>query len=317
MVFNVYFDPEVIPVAAASPPYGLQVLCDILRGFLVNGLLFDFEDERGRRAIGEAIHALPNDFDRKRAGALFSALIKRNRILFIMEPDYMGVVSDLDRAVDLAPAFSIQLVLTKQTPTTAIPAGIECVTLAAYPTTAVEIERHRAATTGRTYCGGEMADADFLDSNFGNALRHARRIEICDRLVGTYWGDNYEHTVREFFRLLDRVHAEPDTLEVIINCGASKRDHQLLHMVGTFRGNRTAGMKITVNFFDDPVNKAALPHDRYIWTDQFAFFVGRGMDFLDRATGSNRDVGISIKDENEVAQKVSTYSAMRVSTQPI
>jgi hypothetical protein len=189
--------------------------------------------------------------------------------------------------------------------------------LAQYPGSAVEIDRHRASTTGRIYFGGEMPTADFLNSNFANALRHARRIEICDRLVGTKWGDNYEHTVQELFRLLERVHNQPDKLEVIINCGASKRNPQLSHMVGTFRGQRTASLKIEVNFFGQPTDRAPLPHDRYIWTDQFAFFIGRGMDFLDRATGANRDVGISLKDESEVAQNVSKYAAFRVSSQSV
>lgn len=125
MVFNVYFDPEIISVAATSPLYGLQALCDVLRGFLANGLLFDFEDERGRKAIGQTVNALRNDFDRKRATALFSALVKRNRILCLMEPDYTGKIGDLDRALELAPKYSIQLVLRSKIPTTPIAPEVE------------------------------------------------------------------------------------------------------------------------------------------------------------------------------------------------
>lgn len=317
MVSNVYFDPGVIAVAAGRPPYGSQVMCDILLGFLVNGVLFDFEDERGRRAIGEAVNALENGFDRKRATTIFSALMKRKRILFLMEPDYLDVVSDVDRALDLAPAFFIQLILTEQIPATRIPANVECVTMSEYPRTALEIERHKVATSGRTYSGEELEDTSFLNLNFANAFRHARRIEICDRLVGKYWGDNYEHTVREFFRFLEREHSDPSQLELIIHCGASARNDHLCHTVSGFRERRTAQMKITVNFFDDPITSSALPHERYIWTDQFAFAVGRGMDFLNRATGKNRDVSIDMKDEGDVSSVVAWYAAQRVESRSL
>lgn len=317
MVFNFYLDPEVIGVAAASPPYGMQALCDVLRGFLDNGLLFDFEDERCRQAIGRAVNSLPNGFDRKRAAALFSALVKRNRILCIMEPDWLSTTSDIDQALDLAPKYSIQLVLTEQTPTTTIPAGVECVTLAEYPTSVSGTERHAAATTGRTYSGGEMSDAAFLDSNFANAFRHARRIEICDRLVGEKFADNFEHTVRQFFRFLEARLHDPGACEVAIHCGASNRNHHFCHMLASFRGQRTASLRITTNFYSNPTEKPPLPHERYIWTDQFAFLVGRGMDFLERASGTNRDVSIDLKDESEVAQNVAAYDAMRVGSNAV
>lgn len=129
--------------------------------------------------------------------------------------------------------------------------------------------------------------------------------------------DNFEHTVREFFRFLEPLLHEPGGCEITFHCGASGRNHHFCDMLRTFRGHRTATIRVTVKFYSDPTGKPSLPHERYIWTDQFAFLVGRGMDFLDRATGKNRDVSIDLKDESEVAKKVASYATPRVSTQTI
>lgn len=314
MVFNVYFDPKVIEVAAANPPYGLQALCAVLRAFLANCLLFDFEDYRGQTEIRRFLEATPDGFDRALAKKLFVVLAKRNRFVCLL--DCMTDRSDLDQALDQAGAFATELCVTEQTPTIAIPPGVECAPLARYQTTRFEAERNNAATVGRPFAAGEMAARDFLVLNFANAFRYARRIEICDRFVGERFADNFEHTVRELFRFLEATLHEPGDCEVVFHCGQSARNQHFCHMLASFRGARTGNMPVTVQCYENAAG-ACLPHERYLWTDQIAFVIGRGMDFLNRATGKNRDVNIDLKDESEIAQTVAAYAPFRVQSRQI
>ena len=50
-----------------------------------------------------------------------------------------------------------------------------------------------------------------------------------------------------------------------------------------------------------------LPHERFILTDQMAFEIGRGMDFLLPANGRNRDVSIASKNIRQVIKLVDSY----------
>jgi hypothetical protein len=314
MVFNVYFDPEVIEVAEANPPYGLQTLSYVLQGFVANCLLFDFEDERCRTEIGRRVNELKDSFDRKIVMTLLSSLVRRNRILSVMEPDYLSAKSNVDQALETAAKHFIQLVLTEQIPTAQIPAGIQCTSLAKYSRSTFESDRSKTATCGYVCSAGAMPAADFLDFHFANAFRHASRIEICDRLVGEKFSDSFEHTTRLFFAFLETVLYEPERCEIVIHCGESARNDHFCYMLSRFRGSRTSATRITVFFYSDPTGNSSQPHERYIWTDQFAFLIGRGMDFLDASSGRNRDVSIDLKNEGEIAQEIARYASFCVGT---
>ena len=74
MVFNVFFDPEIIGTAAGAGDFGLEALCSALRGFLANCLLFDFEDQRGQTEIRQQLDAVPENFNRSIVKKLLAAL---------------------------------------------------------------------------------------------------------------------------------------------------------------------------------------------------------------------------------------------------
>ena len=67
-----------------------------------------------------------------------------------------------------------------------------------------------------------MESWPFLDVNFGKALRHARRIEICDRLLGERFANNFEHTVKELLRWLETILRDPASCESRIHCGKTE-----------------------------------------------------------------------------------------------
>ena len=54
-----------------------------------------------------------------------------------------------------------------------------------------------------------------------------------------------------------------------------------------------------------------LPHERFVLTDQFAFEIGRGMDFL-HPGGRNRDVSIATKNLRQVDKLFASYDHYRL-----
>jgi len=72
---------------------------------------------------------------------------------------------------------------------------------------------------------------------------------------------------------------------------------------------RLACVGLTIRFYDQPGGDASLPHDRFITTDQVALGIPRGMDFLDRKTGKNRDVSMDYKSKKQVAALMRNYES--------
>jgi len=318
MIFNVFFNPHLIGFAAEAGPYGLEALCSALRGFSANCLLFDFEDQRGQADIRQQLDSMPENFDRSIVKRLFATLKKRRRFVFILEADYFSEKSDLDQALDQADKVRIDLFLSDQLPTVPLPTDIEFRTLSNYQASDFEHQRSETATNGRTYVGGDMDAVSFLNFNFAKALRHAHRIEICDRLLGDRFADNFEFTIKELLRWLETILHEPDSCELTIHCGKTAgRDQHFAHTLKSFRRGRISGTKISINFYHTTADGSLLPHGRYLWSDQFAFEIDRGMDFLNRATGNNRDVSINIKDQGEITLMVLACSATRANTETI
>ena len=312
MIFNVCFDPKVIEAAAANGPYAIQALVAMLRGFSANCVLLDFEDARLQRGIRAALDALPPRSDRSEITRIIGQLLKRNRFVAAMpDPDWAAPESEIQHAFWQANAFGVQLVVTGEQGGT----GVECADLATFQHTAFERERFARALNGRVFASGELSEAEFLICNFANALRYAGRIQICDRLLGKTFAGNFEHTIGVFFRWIEPILHDPSACEITIHCErAAGRDDHLCHMVRSFRRGRLDQTVIKIAFYENPAGKNALPHDRFLWTDQFAFEIGRGMDFLDRTTGRNRDVSINLKDSSEVTAAMARCAGMNTET---
>jgi hypothetical protein len=313
MVFNVFFDPGVIDVAIKGEAFGIATLTSVLQGVLTNCLLCDFEDARGQTEIGQRLNSAASTFDLSVVKRLLAVLAKRNRVMFVVPVDYYSTASELDQALAAAEDIPLDVVLTEGIPTVPVPGCTVVASLAGYSSSNFETERSGRAAHGMVFSGGEHPAQSFLNATLGKALRHASRIEICDRLLGQKFGDNFEHTIKQLFTWLERNLADPNRCVLNIHCGKTDgRDRHFLHQLATFRTGRLAGLPITVNFYENPTGDACLPHQRYVQTDQFAFSIDRGMDFLDRASGNNRDASIDLKDEIEVARNLATYDRYRI-----
>ncbi|MBM3839075.1 MAG: hypothetical protein FJ398_14125 [Verrucomicrobia bacterium] len=312
MVFFVYFDPQVIETACGSGD-ALQTLTAVLRGFVQNCLLLDFEDWRGHTEIQRQLGQAPEFTDRSVVKKLFAVLEKRNRFLFCFKDDYTSGKTDLELVFDQATAVELDFILTEDANGCPTSPGIEVSKLKTYQNSQFEEKRAEVAANGRVYAGGEEVVDKFLDTNFWKALRASKRIHIWDKLFGERFGDNFEFTTRRLLQWLSDALLDPTACELVFHCGKPLKatsDH-IVQKLSSFRRERTASMKISVQFYDPTDGDADLPHGRFIVTDQFAIEIERGMDFLDKKTERNRDGSFNLKDDGEIARVLQRYAQPR------
>lgn len=307
MIYYVYIDPEVIRAASREGPYAVQCLIGILRGFLQNCFLLDFVDYRVQNAISDCIDELADPHERKAIKTLLGAMQKRNRFVCALEADYDDR-PDVDRALDQARAAGLDLIFveSREAISTA-PAGVDVATLADYQITDFENDRSRIAAEGMAFRTGEMTEIEFLDRTFKKALRHASRIEVCDKLFGKF-RDNFVYSIGVFLTWLAQILEDPANCSLVIHCGEiDVSENYLRGELAKFKTGRLAGLTIEVQPYGLGDPDHCLPHDRFILTEQVALTIGRGMDFLDRNTQQNRDLVVDYKSRKQVDDILQSY----------
>ena len=314
MVFFVYLDPALVRAAANAGELGWSVLAAILQAAAQNCVVLDFDDYRWQARIRSELDACSPVFERSLIKTYLATLATRNRLVPCFKDDDSG-----RREIDIvaAQAEDAELdCLVAATPVT-LPKGCcaESTTLASYLSSRFEQARSKVAAHGREYSGGELDSTEFLRVNFRKLLRHASRIEVCDAILGRKFSDNFKHALERFFNLIRVDCHAPDGCRVVIHCEGSNRADYLHETVLRLQVNLPPRIQVEVRLYSSP-NGQCLPHERYLWTDQFALEIGRGMDFLDRSSGKNRDVSLNLKDVADVNGKVASFSRFRSPQQP-
>lgn len=299
MIFYVYIDPAVFGVAQIDGPYAVQVLIGALRGFVQNCCVMEFDDRRIQQAIGEKVEALPPSHERKVLMSLLTVLAKRNRFVYCIAPDYGGAKSDTDTMLEQSAGLLIDLALVG-VPIAAdavIPATVQVALLREYQNTHFENERSKIASEGRTTAPGELSEAEFLDLHFKKAFRYAARIDICDRLFGRKFGDNYKYSAERMIRWLGANLSDRTRCKLVFHCAKpdGMTDQYMHRTLKQVREAHAVGLPVEVQFYQLPTGDNAMPHERFVQTDQVALGIDRGMDFLDAGTASSRDVFVSYK----------------------
>lgn len=316
MIFYVYFDPDVIPTAERDGPFALQLLISTVRGFLQNCFVADFEDYRLQEAIGKKLSAMQPGFDRKKLKSVLAMLAKRNRFIYCLTPEYSGDVGNTQLLLEQAATAMIELALlsAEPPPETVVPDGLEVVTLSQYQHSAFEPQRSALAVNGKRTPPGEMTNSVFMDFHFRRAFAYATKIELCDRMFGRKYGDNYKYTMQQFLSWLEDVIRDPESCELAIHCEKPDgfKDDAIEQELRDGKRGRLERLKITVAYYDGTGLSDSLPHERFIVTDQAALSIDRGLDYLDRASHSNRDVYVSCTDPAECESLLSFYAPRRL-----
>jgi hypothetical protein len=309
MVFFAYLDPPVLAAAAKGDAQATDAVVALLRGFVQNCVLVDFDDWRWETSIKRELSNPTGDQGLSLIKKLLVQLKKKERIVSYFQDDYSGA-SDMQHVLAQATSAELDLILTAQA--VIPPAGVNCevAKLENYQQSNFEETRCAVAGMGREYAGGELLESDFLTENLRKVVKFASRIEICDAIFGRKYADNYEYTLKALLRLMDNVLVERDQCLLRIHCEASNRNNHLLTQLAAHRPAKLPKLRIEVNFYEDQTKAGiqCLPHERYLFTNQVALEIGRGMDFLNKATGKNRDVSINLKDADTITRKISAFN---------
>jgi len=316
MVFYVYADPEIISIAKEGGQNTLQILVAILRDFVDNCFITEFEDYRVQAAIERNVNEIPDRyFERKQIKTLLATLQKRNRFIYCFTPDYSGVRSDLNVVLENSTENLVDLILIGEiNPEIECPDNSEISDLSNYQNTNFAENRSRAMRDGGVFAGGELNEQEFMNSIYQKAFKYAGRLEIYDAIFGRHFADNFDYTTRQFLRWLGNIHATPKNFRIIFHCEKPEgmRDEHIKNRLTRYKQDFLTNTEVEIIFYETTDGSQCLPHDRYFITDQIAFQIGRGMDFLDRNTHKNRDTSINIKNPSTVEKALEKYNENRL-----
>lgn len=315
MVCFVYLDPGVFSAAGVADEVRLGDLTAMLRGFVQNCVLLDFDDYRWETSVRREIGTAEAVFDRSLVKKLLVHLKKRKRVVPWFRDDYAGR-PELDLVSEQAAEAELDCIVTEKPCPRSPSCLVETTTLRAYQSSEFEQKRSDLAACGREFVGGEMDATGFLESNFRKAVKFAQQIDVCDAILGRKFADNYAYTLRRFLRFLADVLADPGKSTFTIHCQSSPRIPHLVTELAASRPSTLANLRINVVDYDASGGRC-LPHDRYLATDQFGFEIGRGFDFLDRSSNRNRDVSINLKDPDVIREKLRPFGAFAGAPQPV
>jgi hypothetical protein len=316
MIFYVYMSPDVVEDANEGGPQALDALIGVLQGFLQNCFIAEFEDDRLMRSVYSNVNQLPASYAKKMIMALFGQLKKRNHFICCLSPDYFGADDDLSCVIKQAEDVLLDLLLiAKKENFQPLIMKAEIAMLDNYNQSNFASSRLILAKNGITLKPDQLGQSEFLDKIFKKALMYASRIEICDRIFGLKFGDNFEHSFLTMFRWLERNVVDPVRLKkIIIHCEKPPGygDDNMKVKLSPIKSGRFSKIVIEIRFYykdrDSKLEGDPLPHDRYLMTDQVAFDIGRGMDFLSKRTRGNRDISINYQDPDEIAALIGAYS---------
>jgi hypothetical protein len=310
MIFYVYLEPGIVEVARQRGDIGLQALIGILYDLLHNCFVADFEDERGWNELRGLVNNLDDDDNRKRIKEILTVMYKRNRFIGCLTPDYTGEKSDTTCLLEQAAGALLDLLLMSEPGDLSEDfTDVEIATLENYQRSNFARERRSIAAGGVTLEEGELDETVFLDRFLKKALRYATSIDICDRIFGDQYGGNYKYTAQVFFNWLEQNLADPDNCQISFYCGVPDDQDLMIGDLKRLKRGRLGRISIKLCLHDNVSAKGALPHDRFIVTNQVALGLPRGMDFLNRFTRKNRDLTIDYKNDDQVNKLIASYSA--------
>ena len=154
--------------------------------------------------------------------------------------------------------------------------------LTAYHISNFERERSKQVDDG-LILEGETTAIDFFPDRFGKLLPLAKRAIIVDGILGRYFGDNFEYTLKILIDYLETTNTSPAGFTLEIHTEQSERITLLEERLGKW----CASINYRVHTYPK------VGHERYLFTDQFGLQLGIGTDLLDRQTGRNRGTDFS------------------------
>jgi hypothetical protein len=314
MIFYVYFDPQIISEALTEGNASVQNLTGILRGLSQNCFLAEFKNfSIVQDGISEKLKDTVGDFDTKALKIVLSRFAKDRLFVECLDYDYTPGATEADMAQKQCVAALLDLLILPETATVLPENAVDIATLRNYHSVEFERKRSELAADGATLAVGEMDEDEFFENYFLKALKYARTIVIVDYQLGEKYKSNFDYTLQKFLGWLKKANVEdlsitvhcgfPDALQSSI-CSEDDLDNEI----------RKQKLEQAINSHYDKSTIAVVCyeqkfiHDRYVITDQTAFLIGVGMDFLQNSgsgRGKIRQIDLSLKNPKKVLSLLS------------
>lgn len=307
MYFYVFIDPEVIPESASIGPVALERLVSVLRTLEQNCFLTDFDSYHVRNEISRHLGPLHGDWEVKMLKTLLIHFERRGLFVNCLKHDWDSDASVGEMAVKQQESNEIALILLTEDDHQQFEANPTVTTASRYAAMDFDDRVRAAAAQGAEPPAGELDSTAFMEKYLKKALRSASRIEIIDRQCGENYKDNYDYTIERFMKWLESLNPSASIVfhlgfpavsksTVVTDADLAGLDPSQIEptkaqiLAATIR-RHTSNPNIRIHCYE-----GTLDHQRYIVTNQVAFSLDMGMDFLDPKTGKNRRVSMSLKD---------------------
>lgn len=309
MVFYVYMSPDVIQDAHDGGSSTTQLLAAVLQGFVQNCFIVEFEDYRVQKEILRNVRMLPDNDAKKKIMTLLGKLKKSKHFICCLVPDYSIESINISLVNDQADNAFLDFILVSEKEILQIKRKAEVDTLNNYFQTRFESERFNLASYGILCQEGELDENEFLDKYFKKAFIHTRKVEIYDRIFGSRFNDNFAHTFKTLFKWLENNLVDPKSFEGIIihgEMGYDCNDSYLKYITNSLsdiKKRKFENIFIELRLYSESMpgqSGCSLGHPRFIVTDQVAFNIERGMDFLNREYRRNRQTILNLLDSESV-----------------
>jgi hypothetical protein len=289
MFYRIFFDPEVVRPAYEAGAKGMSLLLSIWRGFLLNCSICEVDGYLIQKRLGEIIREITKDSEIQNNG-LFPYVNSLKKILEGMKKQnrFVDVLSTTEGDQSLAllalihsKSVGVDLILTNQT----LPdesGSPEMAELDDYFITNFERERAKQNDDGLIAEGEDSAD-DFFPKRFGKLLPLAKNVVIVDAILGRKFGDNFQYTLKLLIKYLNSTNSNPSDLYLDIH---------------TEDSDRIDFLELRLTEWCSPIRyrlhrHESVPHERYLFTDQFGLQLGIGCDLLCKKTRRNRATDFS------------------------
>lgn len=304
MLFYVYLDPEVVKDANSRGQYALKHFQEILKGFTVNCALISFPQQL--EELKNHILEIPESFEIKEIKSLLVWLKKNNRFISSLIPDYLGVESDTKKLNEQYKNLEIDIIILALSNMENFIWEIECVNIDTYSQSNFERVRFEFTRNGKTFCDDEFDEEVFLNNYFKKLVLNANTLEICDYSFGKNYRTDYIYSWKVLIQWIADIRNHNDKLKIVIH--SDKGDpNTAMHIITELKNYLPANksdIEIILKYYI-PVNTSlALPHERFLYTEQFAFNIGRGLDFFKSSTGKNRVTSLSYMNNKDIRKDV-------------
>ena len=312
MIFYVYFDPQII--RSAYEAGGLQTLIGVLRNLSKNCFLADFDNYYVRNEIGDLLRDLLGDYEITVLKKILTHFSKQNLFIECLKYNYSEGIPESKMAQHQCEDALLDLLLLDDNTDVNQTISVEVATLKNYQLTDFEPVRNNLATEGITLNASSLTEEEFLEKHFKKAFKYAQNIEILDYLCGQKYGRNYEYTIKQFLNWLEKINK--DDLAITFHCGFPDARPSSICTDEDLTAFPDEIEEIKQNKLSEAINShyskstikvicydSRFSHDRFVITDQIAFSIGAGMDFLD-ARGKIREISINFKDPSSVKSKL-------------